>query len=152
MVILKKIAIDNFLTQENIYSKIIRGDIPFTGEAHITNNNKLITIILHRNHDRYEEVLQAAISKNMVTTQISEYHQEESVLRFYINDDKFMINAGKSTTIKITEQNFNPKDIILQDFPKGKMSISIEISLEDEIDNAKVKKEIKDYFMEEKND
>jgi hypothetical protein len=37
----------------------------------------------------------------------------------------------------------------IQDFPKGKVAILIDFNFEEEADNAKVKKELKDMFAEE---
>lgn len=152
MVLLKKMSIENFLQQEVLYSKLIRGDLSFVADIHLTENGKRFIINITRDVEKFKEFMEVARAKDMVRTQQTRIESGKGVLRLNFNDKKFMLNGGENATIIIREENFNPKDISVVDFPKGKASISIEIVFEEETDNAKVKKELKDYFTEEHNE
>lgn len=148
--VLKKVSIDNMLSQDNLYSKNIRGDIDFSAEVHIVDNNKMLQIILYRNHPRIQEFIERAKEKNLVTTQRLSRSFEPGVLRLYLNDEKFMINNINVGNLVIEEYNFTSKGINIPEMPKGKLQIKIEITFTEETDNSKIKKELKDYFKEEK--
>ena len=147
--VLKKISIDNMLNQENLYSKNIRGNIDFDAGVHIIDNNKLLQIILYRNHPRIQEFIERAKEKNLVTTQQVTKSFEPGVLRLYLNDEKFMINNTNIGNLTIEEYNFTSKGINIPEMPKGKLQIKIEITFTEETDNSKIRKELKDYFKEE---
>lgn len=149
MVTLNKISIENFLEQEVLYSKLVRGNLDFKVETHMLDGGKKLQVYLYRNHPRVEEFITAADAKEMLGKQHSEINTGLGVLRLTINDQRFMINNGGVTNIVIHELNFNHKGITIQDFPKGKVAILIDFNFEEEADNAKFKKEIKDMFAEE---
>ena len=86
-----------------------------------------------------------------MTSQTQEANSGNGVLRLFINDDKFMINNTVDSHIVVRELNFNPKDFSIQDFEKGKVYIEIEITFQTETDNAKIKKELKDFYNKEDN-
>lgn len=151
MVLLDKISLENFMEQSVLYSKLVRGKLPFTAEIHTLDNGKKLQVYLLRNNPRIEDFIKAGLEKNMLGEQKSVINSEGGVLRLFINDNKFMINGSGKATISIRELNFNPKEIKLVDFPTGKVAIYIDIDFEDEVDNSKFKKEIKDYFTEEQN-
>lgn len=152
MVTLNKISIENFLEQEVLYSKLVRGNLDFKVETHMLDGGKKLQVYLYRNHPRVEEFITAADAKEMLGKQHSEINTGLGVLRLTINDQRFMINNGGVTNIVIHELNFNHKGITIQDFPKGKVAILIDFNFEEEADNAKFKKEIKDMFAEEEKD
>lgn len=151
MVKLQKVSIENFLEQEVLYSKLVRGNLDFKIETHMLDGGKKLQVYLYRNHPRIEEFIPAAEAKEMLGKQHSEINTGLGVLRLTINDQRFMINNGGVTNIVINELNFNPKGIQIQDFPKGKVAILIDFNFEEEADNAKVKKELKDVFAKEDN-
>lgn len=152
MVTLNKISIENFLEQEVLYSKLVRGNLDFKVKTHMLDGGKKLQVYLYRNHPRVEEFITAADAKEMLGKQHSEINTGLGVLRLTINDKRFMINNGGVTNIVIHELNFNQKGITIQDFPKGKVAILIDFNFEEEADNAKFKKEIKDMFAEEEKD
>lgn len=149
MVKLAKVSIENFLEQEVLYSKLVRGNLDFKVETHMLDGGKKLQVYLYRNHPRIDEFIPAAEAKQMLGKQHSEINTGLGVLRLTINDQRFMINNGGVTNIVINELNFNQKGITIQDFPKGKVAILIDFNFEEEADNAKVKKELKDAFAEE---
>lgn len=147
--VLKKVVLDNMLTQEVIFSKLVRGNLDFTIEAHTIEGGRKLQIYLYRNHPRTKELIEVAQAKGMITTQNTNTTTLPGVLRLFLNDEKFMINYVDITTISVKEYNFNPGDIQVEGFPKGKVGIEIELDFGDEVDNAKVKKELKDFNQEE---
>lgn len=152
MVLLNKISIDNFTEQATLYSKSIRGNFPFKVEVHNLDNGKKLQIYLYRNIPRIEEFIEVGQEKkNIFGIQKTVLKNVQGVLRLFINDEKFMIN-GSNATINIKELNISDKSIKIKEVPKGKVAIYIDIDFENGIDNSKVKKELKDYFMEEQND
>ena len=151
MVTLNNISIENFLEQKVLYAKLVRGNLDFKVETHMLDGGKKLQVYLYRNHPRIEEFIAAADAKEMLGKQHSEINTGLGVLRLTINDKKFMINNGGVTNIVINELNFNKKGITITDFPKGKVAILIDFNFEEEADNAKVKKELKDMFAEEEN-
>lgn len=151
MVLLNKIAIENFLEQTVLYSKLVRGKLPFKAEVHVLDNGQKIQLYLYRDHERIEEFIKVGQAKNILTEQNAIVESEIGVLRLTINEDRFMINSAGKSTITIKEINFNHKETKIQDFPHGKVAIFIDIDFEDGTDNSKFKKEIKDYFTEVQN-
>ncbi len=149
MVTLQKVSIENFMEQEVLYSKLVRGNLDFKVETHLLDGGKKFQVYLYRNHPRIDEFISVAEAKELLGKQHSEINTGLGVLRLTINDQRFMINNGGVTNIVINELNFNPKGMTIQDFPKGKVAILIDFNFEEEADNAKVKKELKDMFAEE---
>lgn len=149
--VLKKIRLENMLSQAELYTKQIRGNLDFIVESHLLDNNTRLQIILKRNHPRIDDFIARAKEKNLLTSQVSEAESEDGVLRLYINDDKFMINNTINSHIIIKELNFNPKDLTITDFEKGKVMVEIEIQFQVETDNIKIKKELKDFYNKEDN-
>lgn len=147
--VLKKISIDNMLTQETLYSKLVRGNLDFTIETHTIEGGRKLQIFLYRNHPRVKDLIEVARQKEMLTTQSSHITTAAGVLRLYINEEKFMINYIDNTEIDIKEYNFNPGNLQVEGFPKGKVGIEIELNFGGEVDNSKVKKELKDFNQEE---
>ncbi len=149
--VLKKVMLDNMLTQEVVFSKLIRGNLDFTIETHTIEGGRKLQIYLYRNHPRTKELIEVAHAKGMITTQYLSTTTPPGVLRLFLNDEKFMINYVDTTIVNIKEYNFNPGDIQVEGFPKGKAAIEIELDFGSEVDNAKVKKELKDFNQEEQN-
>ena len=149
--VLKNIRLENLLSQEILYTKQVRGNLDFTIESHLLDNNTRLQIILKRNHPRIDDLLEKAKEKGLLTFQTQEANSGNGVLRLFINDDKFMINNTIDSHVVVRELNFNPKDFSIQDFEKGKVYIEIEITFQTETDNAKFKKELKDFYNKEDN-
>lgn len=148
--ILKKISLENFLTQEILFSKNIRGNLPFIGELHTADNKSKLQIALLRDHPRIQEILEKAETKKMLTKSKVCVKSGDGVIRMTFNDEsKLMINNTGNVEITITEINFNPKEIDFSDFQKGKLAIYVDFVFEGENDNEKLRKEIKDLFTEE---
>lgn len=147
--VLKKISLDNMLSQELVYSKIIRGNLDFFIETHTIEGGRKLQIFLYRNNPKTKELIEVAQQKGMLTAQNAHLETQPGVLRLYLNEEKFMINYLGETSVDIKEYNFNPKDVEIKDFPKGKVGIEIELTFEGEVDNSKIKKELKDYNREE---
>lgn len=147
--ILKKVSVENFLTQEVIYSKLVRGGLDFIVEVHTINTGHTLSVYLYRNNARTKQIIEAAQRKECLTESFAEYKIGKGTLRLKINDQIFMINNSGEVNIKVHEQNFSPKGFRLIDFDKGKAAILIDFDFKDETDNSKVKKELKDYFKEE---
>lgn len=152
MVLLNKISLDNFMEQNTLYSKLVRGKLPFTVDVHNLDNGKKLQVYLYRDNPRIEDFIKAGETKEVISEQKTKIETTEGVLRLFINDEKFMINGSGKATISIRELNFNSKEIQIIDFPTGKVAILIDIDFENGVDNSKFKKEIKDYFMEEQNE
>ena len=148
--ILKKITIENFLTQEIIFAKSIRGDFGFIADAQQLEGGTILQINLYRDHPQIMEFLEKAQEKKVLNKQHTKIRTGSGVIRITFNDDKkIMVNTANMTTLDITELNFNPKDFSIKDFEKGKVAIQINCIFDKECDNTKVKKEIKDLFTEE---
>lgn len=148
--VLKKITIENFLTQEVIYSKTLRGDLKFTADSHQLEGGTTLQLNLYRDHPQIMEFLEKATEKKVLNKQYVKLRTGSGVIRITFNDDaKIMVNTANATTIDIVELNFNPKDFSIKDFEKGKVAIYINFIFDKETDNLKFKKEIKDLFMEE---
>lgn len=148
--VLKKITIENFLTQEVIFDKSIRGDLNFTADAHQLEGGTTLQLNLFRDHPQIMEFLEKAQEKKVLNKQHVKLRTGSGVIRITFNDDKkIMVNTANVTTIDITELNFNPKDFSIKDFEKGKVAIYINFIFDKETDNLKFKKEIKDLFMED---
>ena len=148
--VLKKITIENFLTQEVVFTKTIRGDFDFIVEPHQLNGGITLQINLFRNCPQIHEFIDKGLEKKVLNKQHTKVRTGSGVIRLTFNDEKkIMINAANMTTIDITELNFYPKDFSIKDFDKGKVAIYIDFTFDKEIDNLKVKQDIKDLFMEE---
>lgn len=148
--VLKKITIENFLTQEVVFTKTIRGDFDFIVEPHQLNGGITLQINLFRNCPQIHEFIDKGLEKKVLNKQHTKVRTGSGVIRLTFNDEKkIMINAANMTTINITELNFNPKDFSIKDFDKGKVAIYIDFTFDKEIDNLKVKQDIKDLFTEE---
>lgn len=131
--VLNKISLENFLGQELLYSKNIRGQLEFKAETHMLDGGKELQIFLFR------DLPLEQLDETKIKTSTTKLNIKQGVLRLMLNDQKFMINCGGEVEIGICENNYEGK----------KLSISIFINSSLESDNSKLKKEIKDYFMEE---
>jgi len=149
--ILKKVCIENPRTQEIIYSKLVRGGLDFTIEVHTINTGHTLSIYLYRNNARTKQIIEAAQRKDCLTETFAEYKIEKEPLKFKINDQIFMINNIGEVNIKVHEQNFSPKGFRLIDFDNGKIAILIDFNFKESVDNSQLKKELQNYFKEEKN-
>ena len=152
MGVLNRIAIDNFLEQTTLYSKLIRGGLSFRAETHMLDGGKILQVYFYRDHPRIQEFIDKATEKELLKEQKTIIDAGIGVLRLTLNDQKFMINTAEKTTISIRELNFNPKGLTLTDFAKGKVAVFIEFNFTGEADNLKFKQEIKNMFMEENNE
>lgn len=146
---LDKIQIEDYTERQELYSKNIRGKLPFTITVHQLDGGKVFQVFLYRAHPRAEEFITMALEKLYMTTQTSSFHLKEGILRLHINGQQFMINANGAIDINVIEYNFNSKEITVSDFEKGKAAVLITFRFEKETDNAKVQKELKDLNMEE---
>lgn len=148
--VLKKITIENFLTQEIIFSKSIRGDLSFTADSHQLEGGTVLQLNLYRDHPQIMEFLEKAQEKKVLNKQHTKLRTGSGVIRITFNDDKkIMVNTANMTILDITELNFNPKDFSIKDFEKGKVAIYINFIFDKDCDNVKFKKEISDLFTEE---
>ena len=142
--VLKKITIENFLTQEVIFTKTIRGGFNYIVEPHQLEGGTTLQINLFRDHPQIHEFIEKALEKKVLNEQHTKVRTGSGVIRLTFNDDKkLMINTANTTTINITEYNFTIKD-----FEKGKIAILIDFTFDKETDNLKTKQHIKELFME----
>lgn len=150
--ILKKVRIENLKERNDVYSKLVRGNLNFILETHSLNNGHNLQVFLYRDHPRVKEFIDKAQEKNYITKTTEALHIDNPVLRLYINDESTMVNSSGDVDIKITEYNFNSKEITLADFEKGKVAILIDFTMSGENDHSKLKKELKNIIMEEQNE
>lgn len=150
--ILKKVRIENLKERTDVYSKLIRGNLNFILETHSLNNGRTLQVFLYRDHPRVKEFIEKAQEKNYTTKTVEALHIDNPVLRLYINEESAMINSSGDVDIKITEYNFNNKELTLADFEKGKVAVLIEFTMGGENDHSKLKKELKNIIMEEINE
>ena len=147
--VLKKITIENFLTQEVIFTKTIRGGFNYIVEPHQLEGGTTLQINLFRDHPQIHKFIEKALEKKGLNEQHTKVRTGSGVIRLTFNDDKkLMINTANTTTINITEYNFNPKGFTIKDFEKGKIAILIDFTFDKETDNLKTKQHIKELFME----
>ena len=147
--VLKKITIENFLTQEVIFTKTIRGGFNYIVEPHQLGGGTTLQINLFRDHPQIHKFIEEALEKKVLNKQHTKVRTGRGVIRLTFNDDKkLMINTANTTTINITEYNFNPKGFTIKDFEKGKIAILIDFTFDKETDNLKTKQHIKELFME----
>ena len=147
--VLKKITIENFLTQEVIFTKTIRGGFNYIVEPHQLDGGITLQINLFRDHPQIHEFIEKALEKKVLNKQHTKVRTGSGVIRLTFNDDKkLMINTANMATIDITEYNFNPKGFTIKDFEKGKIAILIDFTFDKETDNLKIKQDIKKLFME----
>lgn len=147
--ILKQVKIEDFSNRKDIYSKLVRGGLEFIVEDHILEEGKHIQLFFYRNHKRVKEFISKGLEKNYISTQGCQIELDNGLLRLHVNESNFMINTKGKIKINVKEYNFNSKELSLIDFAKGKVAILIDIYCEEGADNAKLKKELKDFNMEE---
>lgn len=140
--VLKKVVLDDYADKKNLYSKLIRGNLDFTIEAHHLEGGKHLQIYLYRNHPRIKEFIDIRERKNHLTEQITILEAQPSQMRLTINDTSFMVASSNTSNIKITEYNFNQK---LADFDKGKVAVLIDITFDVEVDNNKLMTELRNF-------
>ena len=150
--ILKKVRIENLKERTDVYSKLIRGNLNFILETHSLNNGHTLQVFLYRDHPRVKEFIEKAQEKNYITKTTEALHIDNPVLRLYINEESAMINSSGDVDIKITEYNFNNKELTLADFENAKVAVLIEFTMSGEHDHSKLKKELKNIIMEEINE
>ena len=139
--ILKKVAIEDYIEKDILFSKQIRGNLDFYIETHHLEGGKHLQLFFYRNHPRVKEFIAANEKKNHLTIQNSHTISNVRQMRLLINDDQnFMIASNPEVDIKITEYNFNQQ---LADFDKGKVAILIDITFNKETDNTKLISELK---------
>ena len=138
--ILKKVAIEDYIEKDIIFSKQIRGNLDFYIETHHLEGGKHLQIFFYRNHPRIKEFIAANDKKNHLTTQNSRTVSNVGQIRLLINDSQFMMASNPEVDIKVTEYNFNQQ---LADFDKGKVAILIDITFDKETDNTKLISELK---------
>lgn len=71
-------------------------------------------------------------------------------MRLYINDDNVMINNGGQVNINVIEYNYSPKK--QTKIEKGKVAIMIEIQFMAEVENVKLKPDLKKLVEEDNNE
>ena len=147
--ILKRVGLESLKEKDKVYSKLIRGNLPFTVEAHQLNKGTNLVIELYRDHPRVKEFIEKALEKNILTCQEWADETYDGVLRLKINDDDFMINNTGIASVEVTEYNLSSKEFKFTDFPQGKVYIKINITLDKETDNSKIKTELKKQYEEE---
>lgn len=150
--VLNKISLEDFKEHKDIYSKTIRGNLRFTIETHVLDNGKNLQIFFYRSHDKIKKFVEKALEKDYLTTQKTTEELDATVLRLHINEEDFMINSSGKIRLEVVEYNFNNKEITLSDFEKGKVAVLMNLYFENEIDNAKLKKELKDHNLEDNNE
>ncbi len=141
--ILKKVAIEDYIEKDILFSKQIRGNLDFYIETHHLEGGKHLQLFFYRNHPRIKDFIAANEKKNHLTTQSSRTVSNVGQMRLLINDDQsFMIASNPEVDLKITEYNFNQQ---LADFDKGKVAILIDINFAKETDNTKLVNELRSF-------
>ena len=138
--ILKKVAIEDYIEKDTLFSKQVRGNLDFYIETHHLDGGKHLQLYFYRNHPRIKEFIAANEKKNHLTTQNSRTVSNAGQMRLLINDENFMIASNPGIEIKVTEYNYNQQ---LADFDKGKVAIFIDIFFEHETDNNKLLSDLK---------
>lgn len=147
--IIKKIAIEDYIEKDVLFSKLIRGNLSFSIETHHLEGGKHLQIFFYRDHPRIKEFIALNDKKNHLTIQNSHTISNAGQIKLVINDDLvFMMSSNPKVEINVTEYNFNQK---LSDFDKGKVAVLIDIVFNQETDNTKLISELKALNkMEEK--
>ena len=139
--ILKKVAIEDYIGKDILFSKQIRGNLDFYIETHQLDDGKHLQLYFYRNHPRIKEFIAANDKKNHLTTQNSHTVSNVGQMRLLINDDQnFMIASNPGIEIKVTEYNYNQQ---LADFDKGKVAIFIDIYFDKATNNIKLLSDLK---------
>lgn len=138
--ILKKVAIEDYIEKDILFSKQVRGNLDFYIETHHLEGGKHLQLFFYRNHPRIKEFIAANDKKNHLTIQNSHTVSNVGQMRLLINDNQFMVASNPEVDIKVVEYNFNQQ---LADFDKGKVAILIDIVFSKETDNAKLISELK---------
>lgn len=138
--ILKKVAIEDYIEKDILFSKQVRGNLDFYIETHHLEGGKHLQLFFYRNHPRIKEFIAANDKKNHLTIQNSHTVSNVGQIRLLINDSQFMVASNPEVDIKVVEYNFNQQ---LADFDKGKVAILIDIVFSKETDNTKLISELK---------
>ena len=138
--ILKKVAIEDYIEKDILFSKQVRGNLDFYIETHHLEGGKHLQLFFYRNHPRIKEFIAANDKKNHLTIQNSHTVSNVGQIRLLINDSQFMMASNPEVDIKVVEYNFNQQ---LADFDKGKVAILIDIIFSKETDNTKLISELK---------
>lgn len=138
--ILKKVAIEDYIEKDILFSKQVRGNLDFYIETHHLEGGKHLQLFFYRNHPRIKEFIAANDKKNHLTIQNSHTVSNVGQMRLLINDSQFMVASNPEVDIKVVEYNFNQQ---LADFDKGKVAILIDIVFSKETDNTKLISELK---------
>jgi hypothetical protein len=142
VVILKKVAIEDYIEKDTLFSKQIRGNLDFYMETHHLDGGKHLQLYFYRNHPRIKEFIAANEKINHLTIQKSRTVSNAGQMRLLINDDNFMIASNPGIEINVVEYNYNQQ---LADFDKGKVAILIDIFFEKETDNIKLLSDLKTF-------
>lgn len=139
--ILKKVAIEDYIEKDILFSKQVRGNLDFYIETHHLEGGKHLQLFFYRNHPRIKEFIAANDKKNHLTIQNSHVISNVGQMKLIINDElNFMVTSNPEVDIKVTEYNFNQQ---LADFDKGKVAILIDITFDKETDNTKLISDLK---------
>lgn len=139
--ILKKVAIEDYIEKDILFSKQVRGNLDFYIETHHLEGGKHLQLFFYRNHPRIKEFIAANDKKNHLTIQNSHVISNVGQMKLTINDElNFMVASNPEVDIRVTEYNFNQQ---LADFDKGKVAILIDITFDKETDNTKLISELK---------
>ena len=139
--ILKKVAIEDYIEKDILCSKQVRGNLDFYIETHHLEGGKHLQLFFYRNHPRIKEFIAANDKKNHLTIQNSHVISNVGQMKLIINDElNFMVTSNPEVDIKVTEYNFNQQ---LADFDKGKVAILIDITFDKETDNTKLISDLK---------
>ena len=138
--ILKKVAIEDYIEKNILFSKQVRGNLDFYIETHHLEGGKHLQLFFYRNHPRIKEFIAANDKKNHLTIQNSHTVSNVRQIRLLINDSQFMMASNPEVDIRVVEYNFNQQ---LADFDKGKVAILIDIVFSKETDNTKLISELK---------
>ena len=138
--ILKKVAIEDYIEKNILFSKQVRGNLDFYIETHHLEGGKHLQLFFYRNHPRIKEFIAANDRKNHLTIQNSHTVSNVGQIRLLINDSQFMMASNPEVDIRVIEYNFNQQ---LADFDKGKVAILIDIVFSKETDNTKLISELK---------
>lgn len=146
--VLKQFRIENFTTQQEVYSKLIRGQLAFRCETKQDDNEHITHINLYRDHDKTKALIDKAEQQGYITKSVQSF-ATNGTLRLYFNDKFAMFPDGGEMVITITELNFNPKGFQIVDYPKGKVAIYIQIQTAEATETYKSREEIVNLFTKE---
>lgn len=147
---IKNIALEDYTKRKLLYSKNIRGNFDFIIEPHILDKGKIVQINFFRNEQDIKSLLEDWHDSGDLRITKTHINEDCGALRLYINDDNVMINNGGQVNINVIEYNYSPKK--QTKIEKGKVAIMIEIQFMAEVENVKLKPDLKKLVEEDNNE